>query len=381
MKVSVIFGTRPEAIKLAPVIIELRKRKDIICNVCVTAQHRQMLDQVLELFNIMPDEDLNLMTDGQSLAEFTSRAIEAIDKYLQKEKPDIILAQGDTTTVFCASLAAFYHKIPFGHVEAGLRTGNIFSPWPEEANRILTSRLATYHFAPTEINKQNLINEGVKESNIFITGNTIIDSLKIALKKIKMALPKIEGLPGDSIEFIGNKKYILITGHRRENFGEGLENICEAIIELSNKFPDLHFIYPVHLNPTVRETVIKILSSKKTNITIDRIHLIPPQDYLAFIYLMKNAYIILTDSGGVQEEAPSLGKPVFVLRDSTERLEGVVSGTAKLIGTKKNNIVEEISSFISKDVNYKFIIQHKNPYGDGYASRRIVKIITEIFKI
>lgn len=373
-KISIIFGTRPEAIKLAPVIIALRKRSDIVCHVCVTAQHRQMLDQVLEVFKILPDADMDLMTKDQSLAGFTAKAIDAIDKYLEKEKPDVILVQGDTTTVFCASLVAFYHKIPIGHVEAGLRTGNLLSPWPEEANRVLASRLAKWHFAPTETNRQNLLNEGISENSIFITGNTVIDALLMVVKEIKAVPPKIEGLPGKSLDFIGKDKFILITGHRRENLGDGFENICYAIAELSNGFSDMHFIYPVHLNPKVQEPVQRILGHKKSTAT-DRIHLIPPQAYLPFVFLMNQSYLILTDSGGVQEEAPSLAKPVLVMRDTTERPEGIAAGTAKLIGTNREDIVKEVSHLLTDETAYKKMAQASNPYGDGKASERIIEIL------
>jgi UDP-N-acetylglucosamine 2-epimerase (non-hydrolysing) len=372
MKISVIFGTRPEAIKLAPIIIELKKHPDIIFDVCVTAQHRQMLDQVLEVFKIVPDTDLNLMTSNQSLADFTSRAILELDQYLEKEKPDLVLVQGDTTTVFCASLVAFYHKIPIGHVEAGLRTGNMLSPWPEEANRVLTSRLARLHFAPTEINKTNLLNEGIEESKVFVTGNTVIDALLMAVEEIKKNPPKIEGLPGQGLGFIGTGKYILLTGHRRENLGDGLKNICYSITELTRIYSDLHFIYPVHLNPKVQETVYHLLGDQSTN---KRIHLIPPQTYLAFVFLMYNSYFIITDSGGIQEEAPSLGKPVLILRDTTERPEGVACGVTKLVGSDKNMIVHAVSHLLNDKNEYKLMSQSKNPYGDGIAGKRITEII------
>lgn len=376
MKISVIFGTRPEAIKLAPIIIELKKHPDIICDVCVTAQHRQMLDQVLEVFKIVPDTDLNLMTSNQSLADFTSRAILELDQYLEKEKPDLVLVQGDTTTVFCASLVAFYHKIPIGHVEAGLRTGNMLSPWPEEANRVLTSRLARLHFAPTEINKTNLLNEGIEESKVFVTGNTVIDALLMAVEEIKKNPPKIEGLPANGLGFLEDSKFVLITGHRRESFGVGFENICYAIAELSNRFPDIHFIYPVHLNPKVQATVNKILGETQKE-RYHKIHLISPQTYLSFVYLMYKSFLILTDSGGVQEEAPSLGKPVLVLRDCTERPEGVVAGASKLVGTEKNKIIDEVTSLILSDDKYRYMSKNVNPYGDGQASKRIVRIIID----
>lgn len=370
-KISVIFGTRPEAIKMAPVVIALKNSPDIDCNVCVTAQHRQMLDQVLEIFDITPDCDLNLMTPNQSLSGLTSRAIAAIDEYLSIEKPDIVLVQGDTTTVLSASIAAFYHKIPVGHIEAGLRTGNMLSPWPEEANRVLTTRLATWHFSPTELNKQNLLKEGIPSENIFITGNTVIDALFIALDKIKNNPVPILGLPSDSLDFLGNKRMILITGHRRENFGDGFENICQSIAQLAETFTDVHFIYPVHLNPNVREPVNRILNTQKYK----NIHLIEPQAYLQFVALMNRAYIILTDSGGVQEEAPSLGKPVLVMRDTTERPEAVLAGTVKLVGTDREIIVKETSNLLTSSVMYEKMSKSHNPYGDGKASEKILNHI------
>lgn len=370
-KISVIFGTRPEAIKMAPVVIALKNSPDIECNVCVTAQHRQMLDQVLEIFDITPDCDLNLMTQNQTLSGLTARAIAAIDEYLSIEKPNIVLVQGDTTTVLSASIAAFYHKIPIGHIEAGLRTGNMLSPWPEEANRVLTTRLATWHFAPTELNKQNLLKEGIPSENIFITGNTVIDALFIALDTIKNNPVPILGLPSNSLDFLENKKMILITGHRRENFGDGFENICLSIAQLAETFTDVHFIYPVHLNPNVREPVNRILNTQKYK----NIHLIEPQAYLQFVALMNKAYIILTDSGGVQEEAPSLGKPVLVMRDTTERPEAVLAGTVKLVGTDREIIVKETSNLLTSSDMYEKMSKSHNPYGDGKASERILNHI------
>ncbi|MBP7509950.1 MAG: UDP-N-acetylglucosamine 2-epimerase (non-hydrolyzing) [Prolixibacteraceae bacterium] len=378
-KVSVVFGTRPEAIKLAPVIIELKKLNNIECHICVTAQHRQMLDQVLRIFNIVPDTDLNLMTPNQSLAGFTVKAVEQIDKYFKKGKPDFVLVQGDTTTVFCAALSAFYNKIPVGHVEAGLRTGNMRSPWPEEANRVLTSRLADLHFAPTEINKNNLLNEGIPDENIIVTGNTVIDALFIALEKIKNNPPYIEGLQDGDLKYINNCKFILVTGHRRENLDEGLTNICYAIKELSFRFPDIHFFYPVHLNPKVQLPVKKILA-REDILSKNRIHLIPPQSYLPFIYLMYKSYFILTDSGGIQEEAPSLGKPVLVMRDTTERTEGLKAGNARLIGTDPDKIIKEVSQLLMHEDLYRKMVQSTNPYGDGKASSRIVSSVLKRIK-
>jgi len=370
-KISVIFGTRPEAIKLAPVILELKKRRDIVCHVCVTAQHRQMLDQVLDVFDIVPDVDLNLMRPNQSLSGLTSRALEAIDGYLAKSKPDAVIVQGDTTTVFSAALAAFYHKIPVAHVEAGLRTGNLDSPWPEEANRVLTSRLARWHFAPTETNRQNLLREHVPESHIYVTGNTVIDALFIALDKIKAAPPEIPGLPENSLDYLGDRQMVLITGHRRENFGVGFENICKAIAELAHKFPEIEFIYPVHLNPNVRKPVESILRTSGA----ENIRLIEPLSYLPFVALMNRAHIILTDSGGVQEEAPSLGKPVLVMRDTTERPEAVEAGTVKIVGTDVEKIVNEVSRLICCEDAYSQMTRKHNPYGDGTAAQRIVDVL------
>ncbi len=372
-KISVIFGTRPEAIKLAPVILELKKRRNLVCHVCVTAQHRQMLDQVMDTFNIVPDVDLNLMRPNQSLGGLTSRAVEAIDQYLSDEKPDIVIVQGDTTTVFCAALASFYHKIPVGHVEAGLRTGNLDSPWPEEANRVLTTRLAKWHFAPTETNRQNLLREGVPGASVIVTGNTVVDALFLALEKIRRQPPCIAGLPGDSLACFGTSRTVLITGHRRENFGEGFENICHAISDLSRMFPDVHFIYPVHLNPNVRDPVQRILrGSLSTNI-----HLIEPQSYLPFVSLLNRADVVLTDSGGVQEEAPSLGKPVLVMRDTTERPEAVTAGTVRLIGVDRGMIVAGVSALLTDRKQYEAMSRAHNPYGDGCAAARIVSHLGE----
>jgi UDP-N-acetylglucosamine 2-epimerase (non-hydrolysing) len=363
-KISVIFGTRPEAIKLAPVVLALKQHPIFDCRVCVTAQHREMLDQVLEVFDIVPDADLNLMKSNQSLAELTSRAIESLDKYMTDEKPDMVLVQGDTTTVFCAALTAFYHRIPVGHVEAGLRTGNLYAPWPEEANRVLASRLATLHFAPTENARKNLLNEGISPDNIFITGNTVIDSLFIALDKIRTYPPEIPGLGRN----ISDKQIVLITGHRRENFGKGFENICKAIATLAERFPKVQFVYPVHLNPNVSEPVNHILGKAKYN----NIHLIKPLSYLPFVALMNQAKLILTDSGGIQEEAPSLGKPVLVMRDTTERPEAVQSGTVKLVGTDDNKIVDETKRLLTDRAAYEEMAHAHNPYGDGKAAGRIV---------
>lgn len=381
MKISVIFGTRPEAIKLAPVILALQRESSIQCHVCVTGQHRYMLDQVLKVFQIKPDVDLNLMEPNQSLGGLTARTIQAVDRYLDDERPDLVLVQGDTTSVFCASLAAFYHRVPVGHVEAGLRTGNLQAPWPEEANRVLTSRLATLHFAPTEKARQNLLREGVPDSLIYVTGNTVIDALLVAIKKAQAVPPVIPGLP----DFLqpgsgqnGAPEMVLITGHRRENFGNGFENICQAIAALGKRFPSVHFVYPVHLNPNVREPVLRILGASTQSpesgpASAPNIHLIEPLAYLPFVGLMKRATLILTDSGGVQEEAPSLGKPVLVMRETTERPEAVEAGTVRLVGTDHGKIVTEVARLLTDAEAYREMSRAHNPYGDGQSSGRIVQ--------
>jgi len=373
-KISVILGTRPEAIKLCPVILELKKRSEFDCQVCITGQHREMLDQVLPVFGVLPDVDLHLMRPNQTLGGLTARAIEALDGYLTKETPDIVIVQGDTTTVLCAALAAFYHHIPVAHVEAGLRTWNVDAPWPEEANRVLTTRLAKWHFAPTETNRLNLLKEGVPQSNIYVTGNTVIDALFLALEKIKEHPPCITGLPGGNLACLDGKRLVLITGHRRENFGEGFDNICHAIAELAQRFQDVQFIYPVHLNPNVREPVQRILGQH----TSKNIYLIEPQPYLPFVALMNQAYLILTDSGGVQEEAPSLGKPVLVMRDTTERPEAVKAGTVRLIGSEANRIVSEVANLLINRKAYETMSHKHNPYGNGVAARMIVKIMSPV---
>ena len=367
MKLSFIFGTRPEAIKLAPVILAAKANPFFQCRVCVTAQHREMLDQVLEVFKIKPDVDLNLMRPNQNLADLTARTIKAIDTYLAKEKPDMVIIQGDTTTVFCAALCAFYHQIPVGHVEAGLRTGNKYSPFPEEANRILATHLSTLHFAPTEKAKQNLLKEGVAPEKIYVTGNTVIDALFMARDKIKKNPPAIPSLPETIIK--SRQALVLITGHRRENFGEGFQNICRAIKTLAQKLPETQFVYPVHLNPNVRKPVYRLLNNLKN------VHLIAPLDYLPFIALMNRASIILTDSGGVQEEAPSLGKPVLVMRETTERPEAVEAGTVKLVGTNTKVICSEVEDLLNNPAAYKKMARAHNPYGDGKATERIINVL------
>ena len=370
LRVSVILGTRPEAIKLAPVIIKLRNEPDVQCRVCVTAQHREMLDQALAVFGIKPDVDLNLMRARQSLGQMTARAIEALDVYLAGERPQLTLVQGDTTTVFCATLTSFYHHIPVGHVEAGLRTGNLMAPWPEEANRVMATRLATLHFAPTERSRRNLLQEMVPDDRVFVTGNTVIDALFLALERIRSSPPEIPGLP-HALAQNGDSSLVLITGHRRENFGARFESLCEAILQLARRFPKVHFLYPVHLNPQVRQPVTRLLgpASGLTNI-----HLLEPLDYLPFVSLMSRATLILTDSGGVQEEAPSLGKPVLVMRENTERPEAVDAGTVKLVGTDTEPIVNEVSRLLQESAGGARMQHARNPFGDGFAAGRIVDI-------
>jgi UDP-N-acetylglucosamine 2-epimerase (non-hydrolysing) len=358
----------------------------------VTGQHRQLLDDVLKAFKIKPDVDLNLMRPNQTLGGFTARAVEALDKYLATEKPHLVLVQGDTTTVLCAALSAFYHKIPLGHVEAGLRTGNLQSPWPEEANRMLTTRLATLHFAPTKTNSQNLINEGVANYEILETGNTVIDALFLVLRKVRQNPPRIPGLPAFLQPSALNPqtstsipRLVLITGHRRESFGDGFESICRAVAKLAQRFPDVYFVYPVHLNPNVREPVQRILGGDKLTLgspqsALPNVYLIEPLSYLPFVALMDQATLILTDSGGVQEEAPSLGKPVLVMRDTTERPEAVVAGTVKLVGTSAHTIYQETVRLLTDSKAYQEMQRAHNPYGDGQASARIVAACVEFVR-
>ncbi len=374
-KLAFIFGTRPEGIKLAPVILALRENPAFTCRVCVTAQHRHMLDQVLDVFHIVPDTDLDLMEPNQTLARFSARALQAVDHYLAEEKPDMILVQGDTTTVFMATLAAFYRHVPVGHVEAGLRTGDLQSPWPEEANRVLTTRLAALHFAPTTASRDNLLREGVAPANIKVTGNTVIDALFLALDKVKKERPSIPGLSDDLLASWRRDPLVLITGHRRENHGPGFESICNAIAELARRFPNVHFVYPVHLNPKVQEPVGRILSADR----YPNIHLIEPLPYLSFVALLDRATMILTDSGGIQEEAPSLGKPVLVMRDTTERPEAVAAGTVKLVGTDYDTILHETSQLLTDPAAYEAMARAHNPYGDGKATGRIMQGLEEYF--
>lgn len=368
MKVLQVFGTRPEAIKMAPVVHALNNAVGIENKVCVTAQHRGMLDQVLGFFSITPDYDLDIMEAGQTLASVTARILSNFTKVLEIEKPDLVLVHGDTNTTLSASLASFYQKIPVGHIEAGLRTGNIYSPWPEEANRKLTSSLASFHFAPTEKAKLNLIAEGVAEQNIFVTGNTVVDGLFLAIDKLNNNEEKQENYKKQFSFLNPAKKLILVTGHRRENFGDGFENICAALNELSKR-DDCEILYPVHLNPNVKEPVHRYLQNKKN------IYLVEPQGYPSFVYLMERCSIILTDSGGIQEEAPSLGKPVLVMRDNTERPEAVEAGTVKLVGTDKDKIIAETKNLLTNDKDYYAMSQAHNPYGDGTAAKKIREII------
>ncbi len=368
MKVSVIFGTRPEAIKLAPVVLALKKNPHFECHVCVTAQHRQMLDSILKVFGIVPDVDLNLMEPDQTLAALTGVALKRLDCYMKDFKPDMVMVQGDTATTLAGAMAAFFYQIPVIHLEAGLRTGNLMSPWPEEGNRKMVTQIATLHLAPTALNKQNLLRESVDEESIVVTGNTVVDALFFAVEKAKGNLHETECLPSYFME--NERRMVLITGHRRENFGKGFLNICKAIACLASKYPDIDFVYPVHLNPNVQKPVLEILGGEAH--AIPNIHLIEPQDYLSFIALMQRAFLILTDSGGVQEEAPSLGVPVLVLRDTTERPEAVDAGTVRLVGTDYDAIVEGASALLDDEVLYKTMSICHNPYGDGKAAERVV---------
>ena len=368
MKILTVFGTRPEAIKMAPLVNQLKEHPQIVSKVCVTGQHREMLDQVLSLFEIKPDYDLNIMRESQTLQSVTTSIIEKLTPVLEEFQPHYILVHGDTTTTFAASLAAFYQKIPIGHVEAGLRTHNIYSPWPEEANRCLTSMLTSLHFAPTETAKNNLIAENKKEESIIVTGNTVIDALLIVTEKLKN--PILKKQMEEAFPFTQNdKKIILVTSHRRENHGEGIKNIGLAVLELAKKYTDFEFVLPLHLNPNVRRPLLEILSN------IKNVRLIEPQEYLPFVYLMSCSHIILSDSGGVQEEAPSLGKPVLVMRDTTERPEAVAAGTVKLVGSDTNTIVKEFSLLMDNPYLYEKMSMAKNPYGDGMAAYRIVETL------
>ena len=379
-KVLLVFGTRPEAIKMAPLVHEFKKYSDQFeTRVCVTGQHREMLDQVLDLFQIVPDVDLNIMKSGQDLYDVTSRVLLGLRDVLNEMIPDVVLVHGDTTTSMAAALAAFYQQVPVGHVEAGLRTGDIYSPWPEEMNRLMTGRIATYHFAPTPLSKENLLKENVNAEHIIVTGNTVIDALHWVVNKIHSE----QGLQRelhDSILRFGydtdrltkGKRLVLITGHRRENFGEGFLNICHAIKILSMRYPEVDFVYPVHLNPNVRKPVVDILGDGA-----DNVFLIDPLQYLPFVYLMEQSYLILTDSGGIQEEAPGLGKPVLVMRNTTERPEAVKAGTVLLVGTDQKKIESSVSQLLDNAGLYKKMSEAVNPYGDGLACERIVEFLRD----
>ena len=375
-KILVIFGTRPEAIKMAPLVKALQKDvSSFDTRVCVTAQHRQMLDQVLDIFQITPVYDLDVMKPKQDLYDVTSNVLLGLKDVLSDFQPAIVLVHGDTTTTLSASLAAFYQQIKVAHVEAGLRTGNMLSPWPEEANRRITSVLSSFHFAPTQTSKQNLLNENIDPRSIIVTGNTVIDALQIVVEKIESdsgLKSKLQGLINQAGFNDLDKKYVLVTGHRRENFGQGFLNICHALKKLAEKNPSISIVYPVHLNPNVREPVNNILSE------VDNLFLIEPLQYEAFVYLMNQSYLILTDSGGIQEEAPSLGKPVLVMRDTTERPEAIEAGTVKIVGTDKDNIMNNVQLLLDDDQEYEKMSQAHNPYGDGHACKRICEFLRKV---
>lgn len=361
-KVMLVFGTRPEAIKMAPLVKAFQANKEHFETVvCVTGQHREMLDQVLEIFQITPQYDLNIMQKGQDLYDVTSRVLLGMRHVLQNERPDVVLVHGDTTTSMASALAAFYQQIPVGHVEAGLRTHNIYSPWPEEMNRQMTSRIATYHFAPTALSKENLLKEGIQENHIYVTGNTVIDALHLMVRKMKL-----DEQPRQ------DRRMVLITGHRRENFGEGFLHICQAIKILAQKYPEVDFVYPVHPNPNVRKVINEVFPSMET---ADNLKFIEPLNYLEFVTMMAQTSLVLTDSGGIQEEAPGLGKPVLVLRETTERPEAVDAGTVRLVGTNKDKIVNEVSRLLDDEEWYNQMSHAVNPYGDGHACQRILDVL------
>ena len=372
-----VFGTRPEAIKMSPLVKEFQKYPEKFETiVCVTGQHREMLDQVLRIFDIQPDYDLNIMKQGQDLYDVTARVLTGMRDVLKETRPDIVLVHGDTTTSTAAALAAFYQQIPVGHIEAGLRTHNIYSPWPEEVNRQITGRIATYHFAPTSLSKDNLLQEGISGEQIIVTGNTVIDALYMVVEKIKndgilsCELEKVLKASGYDISRLSDgRKLVLITGHRRENFGDGFISMCKAIKSLSEKYPEVDFVYPMHLNPNVRKPIHEVFGeSQRANLFF-----IEPLEYLSFVYLMEKSAIVLTDSGGIQEEAPGLGKPVLVMRDTTERPEALEAGTVKLVGTDYDKIVNEVSGLLDSQEYYEKMSKAINPYGDGKACSRIVK--------
>lgn len=378
-KVMLVFGTRPEAIKMAPLVKAFQEAKDRFKTiVAVTGQHREMLDQVLDLFEITPDYDLNIMKQGQDLYDVTARVLVGMRDVLKDAQPDVVLVHGDTTTSTASALAAFYQQIPVAHIEAGLRTHNIYSPWPEEMNRLITGRIATYHLSPTELSRQNLLDEGINPEVITVTGNTVIDALYWVVDKIKSD-NKLEGKLSKELLDLGydvkrlssERKLVLITGHRRENFGEGFKNMCEAIRDLANRYKEVDFVYPMHLNPNVRKPIQEIFGGLKH----DNLFFIEPLEYLAFVYLMEKSTLVLTDSGGIQEEAPGLGKPVLVMRDTTERPEALDAGTVKLVGTDYNKIITEVSKLLDDSNYYKEMSQAVNPYGDGKGCERILSFL------
>lgn len=392
-KLLLVFGTRPEAIKMAPLVLEFKKHTDKFeTYVCVTGQHRQMLDQVLDLFEITPDFDLNIMQANQDLYDITSRVLLGLRDVLKEVKPDVVFVHGDTATSTASALASFYQQIPVAHIEAGLRTHNIYSPWPEEMNRQITGRLTAYHFAPTTLSKKNLLLENINENSIFLTGNTVIDALHWVINKINsdksienQVVQSLQNKGYDASRLNDKRKLVLITGHRRENFGDGFLNICNAIKELSENFPTVDFVYPMHLNPNVRKPIQEIFgditsSSFETNSPQKNIFFIEPLDYLPFVFLMSKSTLLLTDSGGIQEEAPGLGKPVLVMRDTTERPEAVDAGTVELVGTNKQKIVDSVTKLLTNDAEYEKMARAENPYGDGKASERIVSFFINQLK-
>ena len=376
-KILLVFGTRPEAIKMCPLVLEFRKHpEDFETQVCVTGQHREMLDQVLDIFGVVPDYDLNIMKQGQDLYDVTARVLVGMREVLEEAKPDVVLVHGDTTTSMAAAMAAFYRQIPVGHVEAGLRTHNIYSPWPEEMNRQVTGRIATYHFSPTPLSRQNLLDEGVPEERITVTGNTVIDALQQVVARIQKDTDLARALAGrirDAGYDVGRigegRRLVLITGHRRENFGEGFRNICLAIKELAARYPEVDLVYPMHLNPNVRRPIRELFGDNPA----DNLFFIEPLDYLDFVFLMERATLVLTDSGGIQEEAPGLGKPVLVMRDTTERPEALEAGTVRLVGTDRETIVRELAHLLDDPAHYAAMSHAVNPYGDGLACRRILE--------
>ena len=380
-KVMLVFGTRPEAIKMAPLVKEFQKHGESFeTQVCVTGQHREMLDQVLGIFDITPDYDLNIMKQGQDLYDVTARVLTGMRDVLKEARPDVVLVHGDTTTSMAAALAAFYQQIPVGHVEAGLRTRNIYSPWPEEMNRQVTGRIATWHFAPTALSRRNLLAEGVEDKNITVTGNTVIDALYMVVERMRRDTSldarlrrELQEAGYDTGRLEEGRRLVLITGHRRENFGEGFIHICAAIKDLKNKYPEVDFVYPMHLNPNVRRPIHEVFGEDLSN--LDNMFFIEPLEYLSFVYLMEKSYVVLTDSGGIQEEAPGLGKPVLVMRDTTERPEALEAGTVKLVGTDYDKIVNEVSTLLDDKAAYEKMSKAVNPYGDGMACGRIVNFL------